>query len=324
MVLDEISFRVDLDFHYSALLISGGGDASVNVILNMDIDLVFLNRGGEPQVYAGSVNPNLQKFDVSVHGGASYVLLPFHLRPFELPRWFYGVFVDIFKGKIKDAFVSALKQQVTAAISDINQHFPVKTAVNDVVGINYALVYEPVNPYIASFGALTNHIGRFYWLNGTTNCPYPSGEMIPDLEQLGDRNLQLMAHESFITSVGCAYLAAGKLALTLDQSSIPPNFPVQLNTTYWQFFLPNLYFKFPNAGMKFEVVGTSPPVTTIGTTALGETMTFNTTCYAILSDGTTVPAFTLGTDVAIGFTVALTKGNLTANFDSFKVGLSLL
>jgi hypothetical protein len=72
-----------------------------------------------------------------------------------------------------------------------------------------------------------------------------------------------MAHESFITSVGCAYLAAGtftrfsprgaiiltaqfrspsgKLALTLDQSSIPPNFPVQLNTTYWQFFLPNLY-----------------------------------------------------------------------------------
>ena len=110
---DEISFRVDLDFHYSALLISGGGDASVNVILNvpaprlheptrclivagcfsfsngvaasqMDIDLVFLNRGGEPQVYAGSVNPNLQKFDVSVHGGASYVLLPFYLRPFEL------------------------------------------------------------------------------------------------------------------------------------------------------------------------------------------------------------------------------------------------
>ncbi len=50
----------------------------------MDIDLVFLNRGGEPQVYAGSVNPNLQKFDVSVHGGASYVLLPFHLRPFAL------------------------------------------------------------------------------------------------------------------------------------------------------------------------------------------------------------------------------------------------
>ncbi len=32
-------------------------------------------------------------------------------------------------------------------------------------------------------------------------------------------------------------------------------------------------------------------------------MTFNTTCYAILSDGTTVPAFTLGTDVSIGFTV---------------------
>ena len=75
--------------------------------------------------------------------------------------------------------------------------------MNDVVGINYALVYEPVNPYIASFGAVTNHvgtqvgfvvvlyllsitrvshvlpIGRFYWLNGTTNCPYPSGEMIP-------------------------------------------------------------------------------------------------------------------------------------------------
>jgi flagellar biosynthesis protein FlhB len=38
-------------------------------------------------------------------------------------RWFYGVFVDIFKGKIKDAFVSALKQQVTAAISDINQQY---------------------------------------------------------------------------------------------------------------------------------------------------------------------------------------------------------
>jgi hypothetical protein len=32
---DEISFRVDLDFHYSALLISGGGDASVNVILDV-------------------------------------------------------------------------------------------------------------------------------------------------------------------------------------------------------------------------------------------------------------------------------------------------
>jgi hypothetical protein len=100
-------------------------------------------------------------------------------------RWFYGVFVDLFKGKIKDAFTEALQQQVTAAISDINKQyeitdfvrhmvstnrtnyyprryvasFPVKTAVNDVVGINYGLVYEPINPYITSYGAVTNHVG---------------------------------------------------------------------------------------------------------------------------------------------------------------------
>jgi hypothetical protein len=39
-------------------------------------------------------------------------------------------------------------------------------------------------------------------------------------------------------------------------------------------------------------------------------MTFNTTCYAILSDGTNVPAFTLGTDVDIGFTVRVAKADV--------------
>jgi hypothetical protein len=42
--------------------------------------------------------------------------------------------------------------------------------VNDVVGINYALVYEPVNPYIASFGALTNHIGTQVDFIFVSNC----------------------------------------------------------------------------------------------------------------------------------------------------------
>jgi len=38
--------------------------------------------------------------------------------------------------------------------------FPVKMPVNDVVGINYALVEQPVNPYIAPYGAVTDHVGK--------------------------------------------------------------------------------------------------------------------------------------------------------------------
>lgn len=84
------------------------------------------------------------------------------------------------------------------------------------------------------------------------------------------------------------------------------------------------YFKFPNAAMKFEVKATEVPITTINKTggfrslisyqlghfltiirypALGEAMVFNTTCYAIPSNGTQIPAFTLGTAVELDFTV---------------------
>lgn len=41
------------------------------------------------------------------------------------------------------------------------------------------------------------------------------------------------------------------------------------------------YFKFPNAGMKFEVVGTSPPVTTIGTTGTHHTAGRHVTLYCL-------------------------------------------
>jgi len=310
---DQISFRIDLNFHYSALFISGSGTASVNVVLNMDADLLLTNRNGEPQVTAASVNPTVQRFDVSVHGGAS---------------WFYEVFIDIFNGKLKDVFSSALRTEVTHAIAGINDEylsrFPIKMVINDVVGINYGLLPDPINPYIASYGAITNHVGQFYWLDGNADCPYPSSEMIPDLDQLGDRNLQLLVHQSLITSAGCAYLAAGKLKLTLDQTSIPPTFPVQLNTSYWQYFMPNLYQKFPNEAMMFKVTGTNPPVTTISPTVLHEAMTFNTTCYVILSDGVSVPVFTIGTNVSGEFTTAIREGNLTVHFNSLTSDLRVL
>jgi len=35
-------------------------------------------------------------------------------------RWFYEVFVDIFNGKLKDVFSSALRTEVTHAIAGIN------------------------------------------------------------------------------------------------------------------------------------------------------------------------------------------------------------
>jgi len=41
-------------------------------INQMDADLLLTNRNGEPQITAASVNPTVQRFDVSVHGGASY------------------------------------------------------------------------------------------------------------------------------------------------------------------------------------------------------------------------------------------------------------
>jgi len=263
-----MSFRIDTDWDYSALFISDSGTATINVALNMDIDLLFLNKKGEPELYCGDVNPILQKFDIAVHGGAS---------------WFYGVFVDIFNGKIKSAFASGLKSGVADAISRVNKEyvatFPVKMPVNDVVGINYALVEQPVNPYIAPYGAVTDHVGQFYWVGGNANCSVSATEMIPDLDQLGIRHLQLLIHQSLITSAGCVYVAAGKLKLTLDNTSIPANFPVQLNTRYWQFFIPNLYARFPNAEMKFEVLPSAVPITTIHPNELVETMKFNTTCY---------------------------------------------
>jgi len=94
----------------------------------MDIDLLFLNKKGEPELYCGDVNPILQKFDIAVHGGASCVFLMrqvyFSLQTHKhCCSWFYGVFVDIFNGKIKSAFASGLKSGVADAISRVNKEY---------------------------------------------------------------------------------------------------------------------------------------------------------------------------------------------------------
>jgi len=312
VTMTEISFRVDLHFHYTALLIQGSGTATIYVTLKTGVDLVFTNQKGDPVVLVVAVDVQTSHFDIQLHGGDS---------------WFYSVFVGLFHSKIESAFDAAIQQNVKSAIADIQQKYisnlPTVLKVNDVVSINYGLTLEPVNPYTAYYGLITNHIGQFFWNGGPTTCIQPSFQMLPDLGSLGARGLQVMLWEGVGSWLACSYFDARLLKYTLDQADLPPNFPIQLNTSQVQFILPQLYNKYPNDAVVIDIVATSPPGVYISPKGIDLEIRANLT-VCVLVKGNKIPAFTLGVHTAIDFLANFSNNNLTANFTNYNVDVYLL
>lgn len=74
---------------------------------------------------------------------------------------------------------------------------------------------------------------------------------------------------------------------------VPPNSPIQLNTTDWKSVIPQLYQKFPNLLMQASVVATSAPLVSFEATGSVVNGIGDILVEVVETNGTVAPAFIL-------------------------------
>lgn len=295
------SYREDMWPHISD---SGNGDVAISQS-NADVQIHIFDSGRRPACNVISSSVSLNNFDVHVNGG---------------PSWLYNFLIGLFKGDIKNAVTGALQNAIQNGVNDalnkLFQGLPIDVKITPYVEIDYGLVADL--DFSNNYFSLPE-LGEFYMINNHVECPAPRSS-IPDI--INSQMVQMLITEFVAESAGFAFWKLGQLQFNLTQKDIPSWSPVQLNTSYFEYILPNLYNKYPNAAMMLDLsVGAMP-------TANFETSGATVNAYGfiqvfVLENGSYLSAFTLNGTVSCAGTAKLNEQVIAANLTFINVDFDL-
>ncbi|XP_017273135.1 bactericidal permeability-increasing protein [Kryptolebias marmoratus] len=239
---------------------------------------VQLGRDPNGQLSVSSVGCGALVGDVDVwfHGGASAVFRP-------LVKHFKGRIIDLIESKICPEV-----QDVIIGLESYLQAMNVSTNVNEVLSVDLPLTDLPnVDASNLKMGLK----GEFYSIKTHKEPPFVAQPFtLP-----GQTNYMLSVGMSEFTlnSAAYGYFSAGQLQALINDSMIPPECPIHLNTSAMGMFIPQLPKMFPNLLMLLQVYATESPMFSLqpGVAELGLQLSLK--AYAIEPNGTQTPLFKL-------------------------------
>jgi len=183
------------------------------------------------------------------------------------------------------------------------------------ITINYQLVGNPV--FTGNWMEFPL-LGEIYSQVSPQECPANICPKygLPDI--INGEEVQTVVSDFVANSAGFSFFREGKLVLVLRDQDVPKWSPIRLNTSSFEFFLPQLYNKFPNMAMQIKLYSTVPPLTVFQTSGALVKAIGNLEVY-VVQGAALIPAFTLtGWISAAG--VATVEGNLLYGSLSFVQG----
>ena len=122
---------------------------------------------------------------------------------------------------------------------------------------------------------------------------------------------------------GWVYLEAGALQKVFNQSDIPPEVPLKLNTTSFKYIIPKLYETYPNEAMEILMFAPEAPVTTFN--ASGAFIEAEVLANVSVLNPTVTNAFSVGISVIAGLEIGLSdESNITGKISEAEIILRLV
>ena len=290
---------------------SGSADVSIgSVSLNVDV-VIGADSKGHATLSAQSCSINIGSLDVTFHGGAS---------------WLYNLFsryiADDLKGSLNtqicQAAVSAINTQGNAALESL----PVIVAIDKTSEINYELLQPPI---FTSGYLQTDHKGEFFSIANPVEAPFTPSPIPQPTD--ASRMMYIWLTDYIANTAGFVYQQAGSLQVLITPNMVPSFLPYQLNTSYFQNLIPELYAKYPNQLMELFLNATKPPTLDIVPGSANFTIPGEVVVSVIMSDGSLQVAFVLGmvvyTDVSLAVVTRGSNQVVTANVTFLSAAISL-
>eukprot|EP01096_Ripella_sp_DP13-Kostka_P000984 TRINITY_DN1116_c0_g1_i1.p1 TRINITY_DN1116_c0_g1~~TRINITY_DN1116_c0_g1_i1.p1 ORF type:complete len:524 (-),score=172.67 TRINITY_DN1116_c0_g1_i1:53-1549(-) len=284
---------------------SGGATVKFSKV-SMDLNLAFSENGGLPTVTATSFKFDLGKLSISVsHGWTGWV--------YDFFLWLFNFIVKAqVESYIQSDVTSIINVNVTSALQALPTVVPIWSNGTESLGIDISMTSGP--NFAASYVTIP-YLGGIE-LNSQLP-PYSPTTAMPD--SCTNLDVNVLFNNYIFQSSAEALYDSGLLQVTLSPEDLPPDLSYVLNTTFWQFIIPNLYKHYPNVMVNVTLDVTSTPVVEISTDGFFGNATYN---LDIFVPGTNESALTIGGVSDIQFLLYLTEKPAEGNV--LHVNVSLL
>jgi hypothetical protein len=268
---------------------------------------------GEPSSKTISSTVSIGSFSVKVHGGAS---------------WLENFIIGLFKNTIKSAAEGAISNAIATAINGqlnvLLQSLPLKIPIKDWGLLDATLTSAPT--FGSDFITVTG-VGALV-LQSNPKPPFLNNISLPAFNASYPSMIQIYLSQYVPNSAMATATMAGKLNLVITNSDLPPNFPVSLNTNFFQYFIPALYQKFPNMNMSLNIAPMAPlPFTYFSSARRGgiTLIATNRLDFSVIANGTQlIPVFSLAMPLMVSGSAFMNGTNLSASINNASTALKLI
>ena len=246
-------------------------------------------------VVLGNFNAKFTSFNLQLHGGAS---------------WLYNVFLNNFRDSIEQSAQNAINTQVAGAINTVlskelatlNLQIPILS-----MGVLFDSTLQSV-VYNTSNSLVVGTAGRLF----VKNQPGYAGPTPSMPNSLGaDKMAEIFVSDYTLNTAGFAFNEAGLFNYLLTQHIFPSSFQWLFNTTNLQYFLPQLYAKYPGLEMQIDFTTASPPTISISPANGAEVNLIAQAIFQVVQPTGPVNAFALNFNAIMDLEASIVASNIT-------------
>ncbi|XP_056279973.1 bactericidal permeability-increasing protein-like [Pseudoliparis swirei] len=279
-------------------------------IFNLDVSsVVELGKDADGHLSVASVHCEAQvgNVDMQFRGGGSWIFQPF---------------VKYFKGHIKAKIEATICPNVEESIMNLDHHLQAMNVSFDVDdNFTFELPLTGV-PVINASSLNLGLKGEFYNIKTYTEPPFKAQPF--SVPEQPDYMLSVGLSEFTLNSASYVFYSAGLLQALINDSMIPPDLHVHLNTSWMGPYIPQLPKMFPGLLMYLQIYAREVPMFSFqpGVVKLGFQGAVK--AFAIQPNGTGTPLFKLNADSKLSGKVWLAGGRLkgSVTLENFTLTLA--
>ena len=235
--------------HHDIIHVSASTDMTLSlsgVSVSVGV-LVGRDHNGRPNITTTQCSASVSNVHHKFHGGSKWVYKTVdHIEDFD----------DMLSKHFQPSFCKGVQNAIEKHGSHMLSIIPLTVPVNKYIQVNYALTDEPFysNYYIA-----TDYSGEFELISDPEDPPFSPPPLPSPGNGTDDQMISIWFTDYVANTAGLVYHEAGMLNRNITPDAVPKHSPLKLNTSSFEYLLPELYKKYPNMGLILNVKTTKPP-----------------------------------------------------------------
>jgi len=255
------------------------------------------------KVVLSNFNAQFTNFDLSLHGGTS---------------WLYNIFLKNFKDSIEKAAQNALNTQVSTAVNTVINNALQTLDLQVPIG-TYGVMFDSTLQSVQNTPSLVMTVGTAGRLFAKGYPDYSGSPSAMPYTIGSDKMMEVFVSDYTLNTAGFAFNQVGMFNFLVTKDLLPSVISWVFNTTNLQFFIPQLYSKYPNCGLQIDMTVANPPTVTIAQNVGAEMSVIGEAIFQVIqpNNKTVVNAFGLDLNVLLDVEAGIVGNNITATL-SFK------